>query len=275
MTPPPLPPLLPASVGISNAPAGTPGPTSLGAVILAIGSLEVTALLRPGAWLKFGLFALGLIVVTKLSVPHGNEKMFSQWMVDVVALKIVPLLCLVVGGGVLRNQIRSFTIEYLWTRPARKAHLAIAAWCSTVSIVFAQAIVGTVVVHATGSFLGVENIWDGLPMLLITEFVVILAFSALSLALGVYSGKYMVFGLLYGLIVESGVSRIPTNLNLLSVTHHAEVLLSYRTEDIGTLGLMPLVQSLVGTVGIAAVGLAVAAALFSFKQYSVGTEKES
>lgn len=271
---PSTPPPLPAPVA-SLAFAERRGPTTFGSVFLGVLLLEIFALRKPGSWVKFGLFVVGLIVVTKLSVPRGDAALFSTWMVDVVAVQVVPLLCLVTGGGILRNQIRNFTIEYVWTRSARKLHLVLAAWGVTVLLVFAQSVAATLVVHATGSVLGVSDLWSGLPLLLAAELVSVLAFSALALALGVFSGKYMVFGIIYGLFIEIGASRIPTNLNRISVTHHVQELLTLGSGIIESPFRNVILPSLMGVGVITAIGLAVACLIFSRRQYNVGGEKEA
>ncbi len=271
--PPPLPPDRAGVVAHFTAPPARA--TSLGAVILAMLSLEVGALLRPKLWLKLALSALALVVVTRLSVGRATPEQFERWMIGVVALKFVPLMCLTVGGGILRNPIRNFTIEYLWTRSVRKPHLVIAAWVAAVVIVTLQAFLATGVVYATCGFLGVKDLWPTLPPMLGVEFVMILAFTALSLAFGVFSGKYMVMGLFYGLVVESGVSQIPTNLNQIAVTSHANVLLDYARQSAESPGIGATVQAGASILTIAALGLAVACAVFTYKQYSIGAEKET
>ncbi len=271
--PPPLPPARASVMAQFTAPPARATP--LGAVIGAMLSLEIGAWLRPRLWLKLTLSALGLVVVTRLSVGRATPEQFERWMLGVVALKFVPLICLTLGGGILRNPIRNFTIEYLWTRSVRKPHLVIAAWVAAVVIVTLQAFLATGVVYATCGFLGVKNLWPTLPAMLGVGFVMILAFTSLSLAFGAFSGKYMVMGLLYGLVVESGVSQIPTNLNQIAVTSHANVLLGYVRQSAENPGIGATVQAAASILTIAALGLAVACTVFTYKQYSIGAEKEA
>ncbi|MBE7540479.1 MAG: hypothetical protein HS122_18980 [Opitutaceae bacterium] len=272
-----LPPPLPANpVTIVDAFTAPPaGATPLGSVILAFLSLELNSWKRPRFWLKLVLVGIGLVVLTKLSVARANSAQFERWMIDVVALKLVPLLCLVVGGGMLRNPIRSFTIEYLWTRPAKKHHLVVAAWLTTVVIVTAQAILATVVVHATCGFFGLRGVWDHLAMTCAVEFAMILPFSAIAVALGVTTGKYMVMGLFYAFVVENGIGRLPTNLNQLAVTRHAKFLLKEARQATDGLASWPLFQSTGVLLILAVLAVVVACIVFSNKQYSIGSEKES
>ncbi|HRE80771.1 MAG TPA: hypothetical protein PLN52_06970 [Opitutaceae bacterium] len=267
------PPLLPST----SAPlvfSAKRGATSLPAVFKGLLMLELFAWKRSGVWVKAGLALAGLIVITRLSVSRGNAALFSTWMIDVVTLKLVPLLCLVTGGGLLRNQIRSFTIEYLWTRPASKTYLVLSAWAVSVVLVSVQATVATVVVHAVGSLQGVPNVWDGMMLQALTQVLIILPFCALAVALGVVSGKYMVLGLVYGLLIEGGMSRLPTNLNRISVTHHAEELLSLSASSVQNPMTSVWLPSVGGLAMITGVALALAVFIFNRTQYSVGGEKE-
>lgn len=268
------PPLLP-STSTPLVFAAKRGATSLSAVFKGLLMLELFAWRRSGVWVKAGLALAGLIVLTRLSISRGNEALFSTWMIDVVTLKLIPLLCLVTGGGLLRNQIRSFTIEYLWTRPASKTYLVLAAWAVSVVLVSVQATVATVIVHAVGGIQGVPAVWDGLLLQLMTQVLIILPFCALAVLLGVFSGKYMVLGLVYGLLVEGGMSRLPTNLNRISVTHHAEELLSLSAPTVQNPISSVWLPSLGGIAVIAAVALVLAVFIFNRRQYSVGGEKEA
>ncbi|MBP7143077.1 MAG: hypothetical protein KBA71_14295 [Opitutaceae bacterium] len=271
-SPPPLPSDPVAVVAGFTPPSG--GATPLGSVIRAMLSLELKAWMGPKLWVKMVCAALALVVLTRLALSRSNPAQFERWMLEVVALRFVPLLCLAVGGGILRNAIRSYTIEYLWTRSVRKFHLVIAAWLTAVVVVTLLVFMATAMVHLTGSVTGVEGIWRKFPMTCTAEFALILPFTAIAVALGVWTGKYMVTGLLYGFVVETGISRIPTNLNLLAVSRHAEVLLKQARQSLEGPGLLVVLQSTGALMLLTAAGLLVACIIFVRKQYSIGAEKE-
>jgi hypothetical protein len=249
--------------------------TPLGAVIRAMVLLRLRALLRPKLFLRFAGFAVGIGAVTWFAVPPANERQFAQWSVEVFLLRILPLLCLVTGGSALRDEIRAFTIEYLWTRPARKADLVIGAYAGALALTLTQGVVYVLVIHATSALHGFPGAWSYLPGSLLATIGGVFAFTALAHALGVLTGKYLVIGVLYGALVEIGLSRLPTRLNNVSVTHHLQTLI----ESAGTGGepmrIAGLLSGALGCALIAAAGLAAAAVLFTMKTYRIGDEKET
>ena len=271
--PPPL-PSNPAEIVTGFSPPRV-GATPLGAIIPAMLSLELKAWMGPKPWVKMICAAIALVVLTRLSLSRASPAQFERWMLDVVALKFVPLACLAVGGGILRNAIRSYTIEYLWTRSVKKAHLVIGAWVTAVVIVSLLAFMATLLVHLTGTLSGVQGIWRNLPMTCVGEFAMILPFTAIAVALGVWTGKFMVAGLLYGFVVETGISRIPTNLNLLAVTRHAEVLLKHARQSLESPAWTGILESTGALLALTAAALFVACILFVCKQYSIGAENEA
>lgn len=259
--PPPLPP-----PHVPRAPGATP----LFSVIHALVLLRLRTLLRPKLLLRFAAMCAGMVLLTALTVPTGRTRNFNEWSVEVFLLRIIPLLCLVTGGGVLRNEIRAYTVEYLWTRPARKSHLVLGAYAGAVTVVLVQVLAFTAVIYLTGAFRGVPDVWSHLPAALVASVGAVLAFTALAVALGVVTGKYMVLGLLYGVVIEIGLSDLPTRLSQLSVTHHLRTLLQ-------STGAEPtsFLAGAIGCLVLAAAGLAVAACLFTHLTYRIGDEKET
>ncbi len=260
-----LPPPLPAT----DAPRA-PGATPLSSVIRALVLLRVRALLRPKLLLRFAGLCAGVVAITALTVSSGRTRDFSEWSVDVFLLRIVPLLCLVTGGGALRNEIRAFTVEYLWTRPAKKSHLVLGAYAGAVTVVLVQVTVFTALIYLTSALRGVPEVWSHLPAALAASLGAVLAFTAIATALGVLTGKYMVLGLFYGVVIEIGLSDLPTRLSQLSVTHHLRTLL----QSTGTQATSILAGA-AGCLVLAALGLAAAAFLFTHRTYRIGDEKET
>lgn len=266
------PTLLPPPLDNVAAPLRAPVATSLSGVIRALVLLRVRTLLRPKLMLRFVAICLGLCAITAVVIQVSNNQLrdFTEWSVELFLLRIVPLLCLVTGGGALRNEIRAFTVEYLWTRPARKSHLAIGAYAGAVVVVFVQVLVFTVLIHLVGAVLGVSGVWTQLPLTLLASLGAVLAFCAIAVALGAFTGKYMVFGLIYGVAVEIGLSDLPTRLNQLAVTRHLQSILQSGGTDVPV-----LLGGVAGCLVLAAVGLTVAAVLFTRLTYRIGDEKEA
>ena len=115
------------------------------------------------------------------------------------------------------------------------------------------------------------DVLAALPALLLTQFACILAFTAIALALGVITSRFMAIGVLYGFLVEAGVSQMPTNLKFLAVTPHALGMLA--SGDPAAEG--GLVIGLVGCLVIAAAALGLAMLVFTRRQYDIGGSREA
>ncbi len=246
----------------------------LRAAFLGIGYLRIRSALSAKSLMTFLIVALALAAVTLFLVKANSYDRFNIWMFSLFVLKIVPLICLASAGGSLRNEIKDYTIEYLWTRSAKKSHLVIAEFFSSVVVTVFKVYAFTIVIHLVGLYLNVPEIVSMLPRILAVEFFAILAYSALAMLLGVITGKYMILGVIYGVIVEIGISQVPLNLNKISVSHHVRTMMG----DLSAVGVPGDASSLMlgamGCISIASIGLLAACIVFSRKQYRIGDEKE-
>jgi len=115
-----------------------------------------------------------------------------------------------------------------------------------------------------------------LPLFLAAQFLAVPAWSALGLFLGQITKRYLPVALVYGLIVELGIGDIPTNINTLSMMRHLKTLLSNDPalqslyEWSGTGVVLPVGALLLG----AALFLALAAVLFTFREYHAAAEMQ-
>lgn len=254
---PALPPPVPAAV--LHAPAKA---TPLASAILGFTLLRLGAQWRPKTVLRFAAVAVGLILLTRFGTHRGNQAEFLEWVVDIYAFKILPLFALVLGGAALRGEIRDHTIEYLVTRPIRRSDLVISAYVTTAGLVLIQAVIFTFVICATAATLAIPDVWSVLPRLLLAEVGIVATFSAIGLALGLVTGKYLVLGVVYGLIVELGLSRLPTAIRQIAVTTHAQIIVERSSTGFATL------TALLACAVIAAVAVGLAVLLHSSRPCS-------
>ncbi len=243
--------------------------------ILGIGYLRMKEMFSSKSLLAVSGVSMILILITFITVASGNAGQFQTWMFHLFALRFVPLMCLERAGGSLRNEIKDYTIEYLWTRSPKKSHLVIAEYISSVIVTAFRVFIFTTLIHATGMYLEITDIFSMFGRILMIELFAILAYSALAMLIGLLTGKYMILGVIYGLIVEIGISQVPLNLNKISVSHHLATMMGGPSSLAYThAGANPFMGALGCTV-IAAIGLGAACILFSNKQYRMGNEKES
>ena len=223
----------------------------------------------------FGLGLSGLVLGLFASLAIGDNGRqsyaeYANFMYGLFLLKMLPFFTLVTAGGVLRNEIKDGTLEYIWTRPISRMRTIAGLFASAVLVTFTWAFVMSLGIQAGAIYDGVAGIWTGYGRLLLGIFACISAFSGLALLVGAYSGKFVGLGIVYIGVVEMGISRIPTNINNIAITHHIESIVAptYTGADGSAF------SGFLGSILIAA-GLAFLAGLvFRNKSYSLGSEKE-
>ena len=80
----------------------------------------------------------------------------------------------------------------------------------------------------------------------------VVVYGAISSLMGLTTKKYLVFGIIYGFVVEFGIGQIPTNINTLAMTNHLKSLLAKYPPLSEHLGVEPG-SSLTAAAAIAAV----------------------
>ncbi len=254
--------------------ASTYAPPTLLATFRAVAQLRLATALSPAALKKFLFAALAATGIAYLLFRRANPERFTEFTVNSLTLTILPLFCLSYCGGFLRNEIRDGTIEYLWTRPVARYHLLLATYAGGVLTLFAATALLTTLIHIVAAFHHVPNSWLHYPQLLLAQFATILTYSAFALALSAYTRRYMPLGLVYGLIVEVGVSQISTNINNLAASRHIRALLNYATQETTATPLAATASGLLGCLALTTIFLVIACLVFTRTQYSTGSEKE-
>ncbi len=255
-----------------NSPAYAPPPFF--ATLRAIAQLRLGVALSPAVLKKFLFAIFATTAIAYLIFRRASPARFNEFTVNSLTLTLLPILCLSYCGSFLRNEIRDGTIEYLWTRPVAKYQLLLATYFCGVLTLFAAATSLTAVIHFTAAYRGVPSVWAHFPQLVIGQFGSILAYSAFALALSAYTRRFMPIGLLYGFIVEVGISKISTNINNLAISHHVRSLVNYATKESTSSPLMTNLLGLAGCTAIAAFFLVIASVIFTRTQYNIGSEKE-
>jgi ABC-type transport system involved in multi-copper enzyme maturation permease subunit len=182
---------------------------------------------------QLSLRRLPLLVGTLLIIPllayftvdPGRSKPYFHWVIDFYLLLLLPLYCLSVCGGMIRDELQSDTLGFLTTRPVSRARLfLIKYFCHTIWLQALAAIHGGLLV-AVGFIQEIPEIRSVALLLLGAQVLIVLAYGALSALLGLVHQRYMVVGILYGFVVEMGIGRIPTNINNLSLSRHLRAIL--------------------------------------------------
>jgi ABC-2 type transport system permease protein len=199
----------------------------------------------------------------------GRTAPFYHWLIDFYFFMILPLNCVRVCGGLIRDELQANTLGFLTTRPLSRARLVIVKYLSQVAWLQIIMLIETLLLFAAGGLRHIPSLGALLPLILAVQLLAVFAWSALAAFLGQVSSRYIAVALVYGAIVELGIGRIPTNINTLSLMRHLKTLLAHN----------PALQSMyewsgtgvwfsLGALALAtAIFLGLAALLFTFKEY--------
>jgi hypothetical protein len=194
---------------------------------------------------------------------------FYHWLIDFYFFVILPLTCVRACGALVRDELQADTLGFLTTRPLSRANLLVAKYISQTAWLQLWLAVQTLLLFAVGALREIPGTVSLLWLFLVAQFLAVLAWSALGTLLGLISNRYMAMALVYGLIVEMGIGRIPTNINTLSLMRHLKVLLAHDATlqaiyDWSGQGVPLSVGALVLGGGLF---LTLAALLFTFREY--------
>ena len=220
---------------------------------------------------RFKLFENMVVLRSRNQVrPTWNpSESFYHWLIDFYFFVILPLQCVKGCGGLIRDELQADTLGFLVTRPLSRARLLVLKYLTQTVWLQVVLLIETLLLFLAGGLRQIPALGALLPLFLAAQFLAVLAWSALGVFLGQVTKRYMALALLYGLIVELGIGRIPTNINSLSLMRHLKTLLSPNSTlralyDWTNKGL-PLS---VGALAFAtALFVALAALLFTFKEY--------
>jgi ABC-type transport system involved in multi-copper enzyme maturation permease subunit len=169
---------------------------------------------------------------------------------------VLPLNCVRLCGGLIRDELQADTLGFLLTRPLSRARLVVLKYLSQITWLQMLALVEGLLLFAAGGSRHVPSLGALLPLFLGAQFLAVFVWGALGAFLGQVTQRYMPLALVYGFIIELGIGRIPTNINTLSMMRHLKTILSRN----------PALQSLydwpASSVPLSALALVVATALF-------------
>ncbi len=212
---------------------------------------------------------VALYAVTESTLESANTIGFYDLAFRYDFLLVLPFTCVASLGGVIREEMQHDTLVFLGTRPVRRVELLGGVYLCQVGFLQILALLHLLVFLGVGSYKSVEGIWQVAPIWFVGQFLSVWVWSALGLALGLISKRYLALAAFYAGLVEIGLYRIPTNIRALSMRVHLESLLGrsqtlqnqfeYKT---GILG-MDLLALVLGT----GVALLIAALLYNYKEY--------
>lgn len=168
--------------------------------------------------------------LTQVASRWKRTEPFYHWLIGFYFFIILPLTCVRRCGPLIRDELQADTLGFLVTRPIGRARLIIAKYISQVAWLELILLLETLLLFAVGESRKVPALGSLLPLVVGAQILAVPAWSALGLLLGQLTSRFMAIALLYGAVVEMGIGRIPTNINVLSIIRHLETLLSRNSE---------------------------------------------
>lgn len=229
------------------------------------------------AWRRAALWLAALVanpVLAWFSIPRGADGPFLDWTVHLYLDLLVPLFCLVVCGGMIRDEVQDDTLGFLITRPTTRARLYLAKYLCQLPWLQVVALANGGLLMVVGLRVGVDHLASLAWRVLAGGALAVLVYGALGGLFGLITRRYIVLGLVYGAIVEVGIGHIPTNINSLSMMRHLQTLVAghapvadrYDWSASGA-GIGVLIMC-----GVTLAALVAGAALFTWKEMQPGQE---
>lgn len=186
--------------------------------------LSLYRLTAPGQWrLPLGIFFL-VAVLSFAMVRRGNPDSFIHWVTAAYLTFLLPMLAFINGGSSIRDDMRRNAVDYVLTRPIpRWAFLVfrfVAQWIS-VQLSYLVILGG---IYSIGLFRDIPELASTFPYVFVAQILALTVFLAFGFLCGTLTSRYLVLGVVYGGIVEIGISRIPIQLSQLSMMRHVRAI---------------------------------------------------
>ena len=204
----------------------------------------------------------------------GQSNTFYMFTVDFYILLVLPITCLTVFGGMVRDDLQEDTVCFLLTRPMKRWQFFLTKYLSHLAWTQITTALTLLAFALAGTLRGVDDVPNLIFTLLIIQIPAVVVYGAISSLMGLTTKKYLVFGIIYGFVVEFGIGQIPTNINTLAMTNHLKSLLAKYPPLSEHLGVEPG-SSLTAVTAIAAVTivfLVISSVLFTMREYNHSDE---
>jgi ABC-2 type transport system permease protein len=238
---------------------------------------------RLTRWRAFTLgqwkFIVGLtvaMVLLTLSATHDNgPEQFAKWTIEVYLLTVLPVLAFLSGAALVREDLKSVSVDYLLSRPVPRPAFLVFRYLSHLACVQVIYLIVLGAILATGFFRNDSGVAAMVPWLVGAQVLAVTAFTALGFLFGAYTERYLIVAIAYASLVELAIGNIKLQINQVSVLHHLKAMLHPVYRDFTPEVAPESVLSAVGFVLIfATVAVALAAVLFSTRELVAGQAKE-
>ena len=170
------------------------------------------------------------------------------------------------------SEIRDGTIEYQWSRPKSKLSLYLGYYTGYIITILLFSFACLAAVFLAALSLGEVESFISLIRIAIGGLAIVLSFSAVSLALGAITQKFVIVGIIYHLVVEKLIGNLPKLACKISIIRnlkfHLYSITEYNIELDQAATLIGYGNILIITLAAPAFGIAV----FTSKKYAICSE---
>jgi ABC-2 type transport system permease protein len=205
---------------------GFPAPQVIPNALHAFGGLwrlSVRRFFSLNRWLVIAGM-LALLVLFAVGVAPNAERAahaFLPWAVRFYICFLVPVLAFLSAAGVVRDDLQAGSVDYLFTRPVRRPTFVFLRYLAHVGCGQIDFLLSLAAIAFVGVYRQAPGIWSAIPLLVLAQGLMIVAFSAFGFLCAMLTSRYVVIGLVYGAVIEVGIGSVPTQLSRLSITRHA------------------------------------------------------
>jgi len=173
---------------------------------------------RRRIWLLVGLAGL-LIVVALLTRwgSGGNPSTTATMMVNFGLGTLLPVMCLLVGTGVIAPEIEDGSVVYLLAKPLRRSTIAL----SKLVVAQAVALVFTVVPVVLATLIAGDTTGELAIALAVATALASFTYVSVFFAIAILSSNPTIVGLLYAVLWEGSLAGYVPGVRTLSVRQWA------------------------------------------------------
>ena len=183
-------------------------------VLLAVLYLK-QSLLRYRSVILLVLVAANALLASLMDTEF-NPAAFESHMFEVGFGFILPAICLLLGVGVIRDELEAGTLGYLLTRPLSRFQIYASRLTIASMVAAALAVING---FAVSAFLPVPAI-TSLPQVLLASVVGALVFTSLFAAVGTFFSRPFLVGLGWLIGAERILATVPFDGRFLAVSPH-------------------------------------------------------
>lgn len=179
----------------------------------------------PSQWWTTGCVLVVMVLLMAASVKTGQREAFLGLTTEFYLTFLLPIMAFLSGAGAIRDEMKGNAVDYILTRPVPRWAFLVFRYLAQLACLELMYVIVFAAVVSVGAFRAVPDLTSLVPVLFSTQVVTIAVFMCFGFFCGVLTNRYLVVGLIYGAIVEAGISRIPIQLNALSMTYHVRTML--------------------------------------------------